>query len=339
MASVYYNEFDAKKAAWLSQLQSDGHLAEGVTDARDIRDVLPDELTEFERCHFFAGIGGWELACDWAGWEGPIWTASCPCQPFSAAGKRAGLADERHLFPSFHWLIDQCRPPVIVGEQVASKDGLEWLDTVFARLESSGYTCGAADLCAAGVGAPHIRQRLYWVAYTEKTGRKCQPNLQSSGILCEALAERSAKHGLGARGAGNVGGLGDAKSGRTKPSEAGLHAIPIMPSEADGRGCERVDLKWLGDADKKRYLNEKTEQELGWERHMLAGKLNSWDSPDWARCVDPRNGRETYRPVEPGLVPLAHGVPARVVRISGYGDAIVPQLAATFLKSVMDVLQ
>src|SRR5690606_31057001 len=135
-------------------------------DTRSIEDVTPNDLQGYTQCHFFAGIGGWPLALRLAGWpdDRPVWTGSCPCQPFSQAGKGAGFADERHLWPAFFHLIEQCRPSVVFGEQVASKDGLAWLDLVQADLEGAGYACGAADLCAAGVGAPHIRQRLYWVA-------------------------------------------------------------------------------------------------------------------------------------------------------------------------------
>jgi hypothetical protein len=84
----------------------------------------------------------------------PVWTGSCPCQPFSAAGKSGGFDDERHLWPAFHYLISQCRPNVVFGEQVASKDGLAWLDLVQADLEGTGYAVGAVDTCAAGFGAP-----------------------------------------------------------------------------------------------------------------------------------------------------------------------------------------
>ncbi|WP_337618950.1 DNA cytosine methyltransferase, partial [Desulfovibrio sp.] len=78
--------------------------------------------------------------------------------------KKKGTADERHLWPSFFRLISQCRPDVIFGEQVASPDGLAWLDIISSDLEAAHYACGAVDTCAAGFGAPHIRQRLYWVA-------------------------------------------------------------------------------------------------------------------------------------------------------------------------------
>lgn len=66
--------------------------------------------------------------------------------------------------PSAISLISQCRPDVIFGEQVASPDGLAWLDIISSDLEAAHYACGAVDTCAAGFGAPHIRQRLYWVA-------------------------------------------------------------------------------------------------------------------------------------------------------------------------------
>ena len=163
--AVYYNEFDPFAAAWLRELIKDGLIADGEVDERSIEDVLPDELRGFTQCHFFAGIGVWSLALRQAGWadDRPIWTGSCPCQPFSAAGKGGGFADERHLWPHFHYLIEQSRPSVVVGEQVASKDGLGWIDLVQADLEGTGYTSAAVDICAAGFGAPHIRQRLYWL--------------------------------------------------------------------------------------------------------------------------------------------------------------------------------
>jgi DNA (cytosine-5)-methyltransferase 1 len=167
MSAVYYNEFDKFAAAWLRELMSDGLIPIGDVDERNIIDVKADDLDGYSQCHFFAGIGGWAYALDLAGWEGPVWTGSCPCQPLSGAGQRKGHVDERHLWPAFHALISQCKPPTVFGEQVASKDGREWLSGVRADLEGVGYAIGAADLCAASVGAPHIRQRLWWVAHAD----------------------------------------------------------------------------------------------------------------------------------------------------------------------------
>ena len=169
---AYYNEIEPYAAQWLRNLIAAGHIAPGDVDERSIVDVRPDDLKGYTQVHLFAGIGGWSLAARLAGWDDdrPLWTGSCPCQPFSAAGKREGIADERHLWPEMYRLVRECRPSVVAGEQVGSQLGLGWLDGVFADLENAGYACGAADLCAAGVGAPHSRQRLFWVANTTKPG-------------------------------------------------------------------------------------------------------------------------------------------------------------------------
>ena len=253
-----YNEFDAKKVAWLRQLAKDGLITNGEIDGRDIRDIAPSELMGYRVCHFFAGIGGWDYALRLAGWPDnlPIWTASCPCQPFSAAGKRKGLDDERHLWPALDWLISQCRPPIVVGEQVASKDGLEWFDLVSTDLEAKDYAVASFDLAAAGVGAPHIRQRQYWVAYSHNA-RQC----------ASSWSIRDERH------------------------------------DPSGSGSSYV----------------------------------CWGNIEYVPCFDPRDGSTKFRPIEPGTTPLANGIPARMVRIGGYGDAIVPQLAARFLEAVIEV--
>ena len=171
---AYYNERDAFAASWLRNLIAAGHIAPGIVDERSIEDVTPGDLLGFTQCHFFAGIGVWSHALRGAGFPDgrPVWTGSCPCQPFSAAGKGGGFTDERHLWPAWHYLIEQCRPPLVFGEQVASRDGLAWLDLVHSDMEGAGYAFGAFDLCAAGVGAPHIRQRLYFVADTASAQRE-----------------------------------------------------------------------------------------------------------------------------------------------------------------------
>ena len=160
--TAYYNEIDPKAAAWLREMILRDLIAPGDVDTRSIEDVKPDDLRPYTQCHFFAGIGVWSYGLRLARWpdDRPVWTGSCPCQPFSAAGKGGGFADERHLWPAQFHLIRECRPDVWFGEQVASKDGLGWLDALQADLEGAGYAVGALDTCSAGFGAPHIRQRL-----------------------------------------------------------------------------------------------------------------------------------------------------------------------------------
>lgn len=164
--TAYYNEIDRFNCDWLSNLMDANVITPGKIDDRSIIDVQPDELAGFERVHFFAGLGGWDYALDLAGWVGPVWTGSCPCQPFSLAGKRAGFEDARDLWPTWYDLLRECRPATIFGEQVAS--AALWIDRLYTDLENEGFAVAAADLPAAGVGAKHGRPRLWFVANSQR---------------------------------------------------------------------------------------------------------------------------------------------------------------------------
>ncbi|VGG64403.1 C-5 cytosine-specific DNA methylase [Klebsiella quasipneumoniae] len=168
-AAAYYNEIDPFAAQWLRNLIAAGHIAPGEVDERSIEDVTPDDLKGFTQCHFFAGIGVWSHSLRLAGWpdDRPVWTGSCPCQPFSPAGKGDGFADERHLWPQFFHLISERRPQHVFGEQVAAGNANVWFDLVQADLEGMGYAFGLVPFTSAGIGAPHIRERAYWVANTD----------------------------------------------------------------------------------------------------------------------------------------------------------------------------
>ncbi len=329
--SAYYNEHDPFAAAWLRELIADGLIAPGVVDERSIEDVNPSELAGFVQCHFFAGIGIWSLALREAGWPDDlsVWTGSCPCQPFSAAGKGGGFADERHLWPAFHWLVEQCRPPIVVGEQVASKDGLAWLDLVSADLEASGYAFGAVDTCAAGFGAPHIRQRLYWMADAAREldngrggigpGRRIEHS--NGGDACSlahpddarlegriGLPERSGQRAAGPDGMG--GGMDDSASAR--------HERAVGDAEGNPRNEARLRLPDAGRAEGNR-----------------PGPLNClWQDADWLCCTDGK-----WRPVAPGTFPLAPAgtIRNRVGLLRGAGNAVNLAQAAGFVEAVIDV--
>ncbi|MBT0458134.1 DNA cytosine methyltransferase [Morganella morganii] len=248
--TAYYNENDPFAAQWLRNLIAAGHIAPGVVDERSIEDVTPDDLRGFTQCHFFAGVGVWSLALRRAGWPDnkPVWTGSCPCQPFSAAGKGNGFADERHLWPAFFHLISECKPGVIFGEQVASKDGLGWLDLVQTDLEATNYAVGAVDLCAAGFGAPHIRQRLYWVVNSDNAG------LEGRKGMPERSAEFTA--GSGCMDGGVPYTTGGEQPGSRNQRQAGMDEY----SNSCAAGCSELtkptngywrDADWLFCRDDK----------------------------------------------------------------------------------------
>jgi DNA (cytosine-5)-methyltransferase 1 len=244
MKGVYYNEIEPYAADWLENLIREGLIPQGEVDRRSIVDVHASDLRGFVSAHFFAGIGGWPHALRLAGWpdDRPIWTGSCPCQPFSAAGKQGGFADDRHLWPFFFKLIAECQPDVVVGEQVASKDGLQWLDLVLTDLEGAGYAAGAVDLCAAGVGAPHIRQRLWWVGHRLADAGRAASERDAGGVPA-AEAERAGawredgRHDLGHRDGGAALELADAsEGGRSLLGETRLHGGGQCRDDHAGRG-------------------------------------------------------------------------------------------------------
>ena len=348
--AAYYNEFDPYAAQWLRNLINNKLIADGDVDDRSIRDVVAKDLHGYTQCHFFAGIGVWSHALRLAGWpdDRPVWTGSCPCQPFSAAGKGKGFDDDRHLWPEFHRLISECRPPVVFGEQVASKDGLQWLDAVHADLEASGYAIGAADLCAAGIGAPHIRQRLWFVG--ERVADTQGQRYGQREVGDEKSPQRAAGCGgqderlrqSGPSGASGDERLADAElheqwSGRRPGRQDQTRYEPrLEPS-----GCGEVG--WVADA-----CNDGPQGRLRGgaheERQALDGSVGCggadrrpsptnghWRAADWLFC---RDGK--WRPVEPGTFPLAHGAPARVGRLRAYGNAIVPQVAAEVIGAFLD---
>lgn len=299
---AYYNEFDEQKADWLRTLILFGHIAPGEVDTRDIRDVSPDDLRGFRQHHFFAGLGGWSYSLRLAGWadDRAVATLSCPCQPFSEAGPRSGFADERHLWPAAYHLVRERRFPVVLGEQVATKSGRAWLDLVCADMEAANYSGGAVVTAAAGFGAPIRSERQYFAWLAEAAGERRQ------GAADGSEPYGGERFGLG----GQVGGMGEADEDRR-------NARIARDTRREARAGREHGLV----ADRPRSPFD-------------VGAVNGfWRDADW---LWHRDG--AFRPVEPGTFPLAHGIPARMGRLRGYGDAINTAQAAAFIESVMEYL-
>ena len=314
--TTYYNDISKYCCAWLKRLYPDAYV-----DERSIWDVRPEELAGYEQCHFFAGVGGWSIALQLAGWPKghPVWTGSCPCQPFSQAGKGEGFADERHLWPAWFHLIEQCRPPVIFGEQVASKDGLAWIDLVQADLEGAGYACGAFDICAAGVGAPHIRQRLWFVGVkieidTSQGHHKRHEVIERRRSPRRSDGKESRMANSDIQGRQDIKGRsGSSWSERRSVVDTSCSGYSCRVGNADGDGCE---------------TRSEATSSMGQRDSIVT---TGWHDCEWIECSDGR-----FRPVEPGVYPLAYGLSSPSPAIGPYGNAIVPQVAAEFIRAYME---
>lgn len=318
---AYYNEIDPYAAQWLRNLIAAGHITAGEVDTRSIVDVRPSDLDGFTRCHFFAGIGVWDYALGLAGWpaERPVWTGSCPCQPFSAAGKGGGFADERHLWPAWHHLIRECRPPDVLGEQVEGKDGKVWLDLVQTDLEADDYAVGPVVLPAAGVGAPHSRHRTWLLAHTDSDG--CEPRREGLTSVGHGASSQPDRRLILV---GDASGLG--RQGRWALQGSGSRGVDA------GAGAT----VYLGDTGEQRLSNSELEGLLGAGRRSEGAATQQsggsfWSGPDWLFC---RDGK--WRPVEPGAFPLVASAPARMGRLRAYGNAINAEAARVFIGAVME---
>ncbi len=356
--SAYYNEIDPFAAQWLRNLIDAGHIAPGVVDTRSIEEVTADDLKGFTQCHFFAGIGVWSYALRCAGWpdDRPVWTGSCPCQPFSACGKKEGKSDKRHLFPVWFRLVSQCKPDVIFGEQVASNDGLDWLDDVQSSLENAEYAFAAFDLCAAGFGAPHIRQRLFWMADAHGQFMETPVECGEGGriefangccLIGVDYAQRERRNAGRDRdysgyvrfqsgAVSEVGRLADTDSNGRKGRLSGRQ--DSQRETINGPvGCSSATI-WLADTSCAGPSHGRggTAQPIiatdgGGCGPAHADPLNGfWSGADWIFC---RDGK--WRPVKPGISPLANGVAGRVGQLRAYGNAIVAPVAEAFIKAYM----
>lgn len=412
----YYNEFDPHAAAWLRELIAQGLIPAGVVDERSITEIEPHELTEYTQCHFFCGIAGWPLALQLAGWPAtrPVWTGSCPCQPYSAAGKGLGDEDPRNLWPAFFNLIRECKPERVFGEQVESAVRHGWLDGISADLEGEGYACGTVVLGAHSVFSPHIRQRLYWVADSEQSRewrRRLQRPRESTGPIAVGTSDQSVRDRIDGRLADRIGeglqghaGNGDHcdQPGRIDPHAIGStpesgatggrvgnpesRGLGILGDETQPGSCRHADgsgghVCGLADDSSRRREMASLHDGIGTEAiedrqtnfNRSDGTSDFWSGSRWIYC---RDGKHRRIPTEsvfqlvadgvsdrvgtgwgdlfettPGLAeatkgfPLASGEPFKLTTVrgsvrpsllKGAGNAIVPQVAAQFIKAFID---
>lgn len=338
----FYNEINPKACAWMQELISDAQIPPGEVACQSITDISHD-LAKFTQCHFFAGIAGWPYALKLAGWpeSRPVWTASLPCQSFSSAGQGRGFTDARgQLWHPFLALVRKYRPHCIFGEQVATAIRFGWLDRIFTDLEAEGYACGATVLCAAGVGAPHIRQRIFWVADSSEGG----------------LQNRRTE------GDGKNGNSGD-EILRPTASEFCHHGGMAYPGHGPRRTQQRNELQecdsWFGESGAFDGVADTPHAARARQRQLtehLSGQANFWADYELVACRDGKF-RRTERGVKccvgkvvarlpgrvvpsgnPGIAEANDTAEARVMRLFGYGNSIVAPLAAEFIKAAQERL-
>jgi DNA (cytosine-5)-methyltransferase 1 len=317
----------------------------------------------------FSGIGGFDLAAQWLGWENvfhcewnpfgqrvlkhywpnadshhditktnftqyanriDILTGGFPCQPYSAAGKRKGKEDERHLWPEMLRVIREVAPRYVVGENVlglTNWDGGLVFDEVHTDLESAGYEVAAVVIPAAAVNAPHGRDRVWFVA---------------KRVVADAVCGSDGNDG------GEIVGA---------PSEIRRGTSVNVPNQFCGTG---VVADANGERPSIRKLKTKIPRDvvatnsIGVATDTAGGRQNRRDGQIVGQ-VPTTQGTETFGvptkwetfPTKPAVCSGDDGVPDQLDGITfskwrheslkAYGNAIVPQVAFEIFKTIQRI--
>lgn len=245
-----------------------------------------------------------------------------PCQPFSAAGKRRGAQDDRHLWPYCIEAVRRLRPAWALFENVAGHVSLG-LDDVCADLEGEGYTIRPLLIPACAVGAPHRRARVFIVAHALGRGRDGIALQQGSGETGRRRPPQPSPSGALAHTSGL--GRGQRKPESSQPQRLADAHSPGATSPVGHPSGTRLPLP------KQPGEPSPTECRSGsWSATGERGRA-PWADCVWVQC---RDGK--LRAAPSGVRMLAHGIPGRVGQIKGYGNAVVPQVVEMIGRAILE---
>lgn len=311
----------------------------------------------------FSGIGGFDLAAEWMGWENvfhcewnefgqrvlkhhfpkalsyaditktdfnvhrggiSVLSGGFPCQPYSSAGKRLGKEDERHLWPEMLRAIREIQPRWVVGENVlglVNWNGGLVFEEVQADLEAEGYEVQPFILPACAVNAPHVRQRVWFCAYSTNSD-----NGSGSKDTIPARGKESYElYGLSRNAP-------DSDNVRLQFSED-TRKVRRGQSEVCGKGCEPTNAAETNGEERNapNSNGSRSGQDHGQGESKLGNK--GYTLPNW----------ENF-PTQPPICSGDDGLSDRLDNITfpkwrnesikAYGNAIVPQVAHQIFKAI-----
>jgi DNA (cytosine-5)-methyltransferase 1 len=325
----------------------------------------------------FSGIGGFDLAASWMGWENifncerdqfcrrvlkhywpktisyedvrqfkadeyrgriDVLSGGFPCQPFSQAGKRKGTADDRYLWPQMLRIVREVHPRWVVGENVFGL--LNWnggmvFRKVLSDLETAGYEVWPYVLPACGVGAPHRRDRIWFVAHASgqsgsaKAGRKGRKQGQEwKTVWSESISAGQDRTVADASSVGNRGNGGAVAKAERKEGKQEVRSESSRKDKSTHGDATitHSDREQRREGRMHEDGSETTEQHLGARDAWGPGK--TWDD----------------FPVEPPICSRNDGFSIdldhitfsawRRESIKAYGNAIVPQVVFRIFKAI-----
>ena len=299
-------------------------------------------------------------------------TGGFPCQPFSVAGKQRGTDDNRHLWPQMFRIIRELAPRWVIGENVRGlvniQDGMVF-ETVCTDLEGEGYEVRAFNIPAAGVGAPHRRERIWIIANAKSQGTRTNDRGLWQGTSGTNGRQGTNQDVEDTRRPLRQGSLfKETNENETGKRNADINQRPGRPPQYDV-----ADSKSLQGNGRGRHEHPSTEQgpqqaggtsgsmanayggrssqpsdqvQAGWDQSGYGGedvanadetRLQGFGTEHQLRegQSEESTGRIGWWESEPDVGRVAHGVSGRVHRLKALGNAIVPQIAEEIGRAIL----
>lgn len=242
-----------------------------------------------------------------------ILTAGYPCQPFSQAGKRKGIEDDRHIWPWVLEIVKQTRPDVAVFENVVGHISMG-LDEVLLDLENEGYHAWPCVLGACSKNAPHRRQRV-WIIACDMADTLCDTE-RAAHRIDQGIGQQYGDEpdiGQGRKVGSHLGDSGEdvADTQRQRQQGQGVHGRPVNSEKDTDRQADRLN-------------NSGEKEAAAWlPQQRICGTfdgLSAWVDGDWERGV-PR---------------VIEGQKDRAKRLMALGNSIVPQVASEIFTAIFE---
>ena len=243
-----------------------------------------------------------------------IITGGYPCQPFSVAGSQKGEQDPRHVWPEMFRLIQELRPAFVIGENVSGHIKLG-LDTVLENLESEGYNARTFSISAASIGANHKRERVWTLAYSNDKGIRARfgrsnYDYEKKGRVWSFDRRRS-----------------ESDDEWSNSSTTETEALDVADTQSEGRRKPGHFNKEKRNKESSATQSQSSSSD-GANTNSKRRRLWETGSEDAEDVGQSSRGQETlgWWDVEPDVGRVGHGIPQRVDRLKGLGNAVVPQI-------------